>query len=784
MADRTHVNGTSNGLPNGVHNETVNGAADGLANGVEEPSKRGFIGAIDQGTTSTRFIIFEVATGEPVAKHQLEIENHHPHPGWHEHDPKELLHSVTTCMEAAFADFVELGHTKDDLRAIGITNQRETTIVWDGRTGETLHNAIVWSDTRTADKARQINEQATSKTISDLTGLPVWEDGHLMFGTVDTWLVYCLNGGSKAKEPVHVTDSTNASRTMLMNLRTLHWEDSIIQTFGLDKHPLGLPRIVSSSDPNAFGSIFSGPLEGVRITGCLGDQSAALVGQCAFAPGQAKNTYGTGCFLLYNVGKERPDLRGSGSGLISTVAYDFATTGEFRQATYALEGSIATAGSGVKFLVKNLGLGNDAHDINALANSVPNSGGVVFVTAFSGLLAPYWIDDARGTLFGLTQFTQKGHIARATLDATCYQAKAILDAMAKQSGSHLDSLAVDGGLSNSDLCMQSQADISGIPIDRLCRRRGWQDPTYECYRDPSGFTCLVLVNGREYQTDLAYQSDVLAQENAAMRAFMVCRNFSVNGGMLARNGIVQGLPATEAPRRSSKKSRHMASSQPGSGVKFLVKNLGLGNDAHDINALANSVPDSGGVVFVTAFSGLLAPYWIDDARGTLFGLTQFTQKGHIARATLDATCYQAKAILDAMAKQSGSHLNSLAVDGGLSNSDLCMQSQADISGIPIDRPAMHEITALGAAYAAGLGIGAWTMDELIAMNARQQGTRRFEPNSEKKAECERMYRKWGQAVHMSRGWATDEDATASSNDEQSASSSEEEDAPFDLEHMN
>ncbi|KAG7126181.1 Glycerol kinase 3 like protein [Verticillium longisporum] len=584
MADRTHVNGTSNGLPNGVHNETVNGAADGLANGVEEPSKRGFIGAIDQGTTSTRFIIFEVATGEPVAKHQLEIENHHPHPGWHEHDPKELLHSVTTCMEAAFADFVELGHTKDDLRAIGITNQRETTIVWDGRTGETLHNAIVWSDTRTADKARQINEQATSKTISDLTGLPVstypsaiklswllnnvdevrqvWEDGHLMFGTVDTWLVYCLNGGSKAKEPVHVTDSTNASRTMLMNLRTLHWEDSIIQTFGLDKHPLGLPRIVSSSDPNAFGSIFSGPLEGVRITGCLGDQSAALVGQCAFAPGQAKNTYGTGCFLLYNVGKERPDLRGSGSGLISTVAYDFATTGEFRQATYALEGSIATAGSGVKFLVKNLGLGNDAHDINALANSVPNSGGVVFVTAFSGLLAPYWIDDARGTLFGLTQFTQKGHIARATLDATCYQAKAILDAMAKQSGSHLDSLAVDGGLSNSDLCMQSQADISGIPIDR---------------------------------------------------------------------------------------------------------------------------------------------------------------------------------------------------------------------------PAMHEITALGAAYAAGLGIGAWTMDELIAMNARKQGTRRFEPNAEKKAECERMYRKWGQAVQMSRGWATDEDATA--KDEQSASSSDE-DAPFDLEHMN
>ncbi|KAG7123446.1 glycerol kinase like protein [Verticillium longisporum] len=529
MADRTHVNGTSNGLPNGVHNETVNGAADGLANGVEEPSKRGFIGAIDQGTTSTRFIIFEVATGEPVAKHQLEIENHHPHPGWHEHDPKELLHSVTTCMEAAFADFVELGHTKDDLRAIGITNQRETTIVWDGRTGETLHNAIVWSDTRTADKARQINEQATSKTVSDLTGLPV---STYPSAIKLSWL---LNNVDEAKEPVHVTDSTNASRTMLMNLRTLHWEDSIIQTFGLDKHPLGLPRIVSSSDPNAFGSIFSG---------------------------QAKNTYGTGCFLLYNVGKERPDLRGSGSGLISTVAYDFATTGEFRQATYALEGSIATAGSGVKFLVKNLGLGNDAHDINALANSVPNSGGVVFVTAFSGLLAPYWIDDARGTLFGLTQFTQKGHIARATLDATCYQAKAILDAMAKQSGSHLDSLAVDGGLSNSDLCMQSQADISGIPIDR---------------------------------------------------------------------------------------------------------------------------------------------------------------------------------------------------------------------------PAMHEITALGAAYAAGLGIGAWTMDELIAMNARKQGTRRFEPNAEKKAECERMYRKWGQAVQMSRGWATDEDATA--KDEQSASSSDE-DAPFDLEHMN
>ncbi|CAK7221456.1 Glycerol kinase [Sporothrix curviconia] len=454
----------------------------------EERARKWFVGSIDQGTTSSRFIIFD-GDGVPVASHQLEFENLYPHSGWHEHDPMELLKSVTDCIEGAVKKFTELGHSKQLIRAVGITNQRETTLVWDSVTGEPLYNAVVWPDTRTAALVRELKNAPKADSLQDVCGLPLstypssvklkWllenvdevrkasEEGRLAFGTVDSWLIYKLNGGptgGPCGKGVHVTDSTNASRTMFMDLKTLKYDDNLLSFFGIDRKKVQLPQIVPSSDAEAFGFIAEGPLEGIRIAGCLGDQSSALVGQCGFYPGQAKNTYGTGCFLLYNVGTEPVISR---SGLLATVAYDF---GHGHPPIYALEGSIAVAGAGVKFLTNNMGFAKESHEISQLAESVDNNGGVVFVTAFSGLFAPYWIDDAKGTLFGLTQFTKKAHIARATLEATCYQTKAILDAMERDSGKRLESLAVDGGLSNSDLTMQFQADVSGIPVDRPAMR--------------------------------------------------------------------------------------------------------------------------------------------------------------------------------------------------------------------------------------------------------------------------------------------------------------------------
>ncbi|KAK2033856.1 glycerol kinase [Colletotrichum zoysiae] len=454
----------------------------GITETQEELKEHWFVGSIDQGTTSTRFLIFN-GLGDPIAFHQIEVENHYPHSGSHEHDPLALLSSVEECIEKATAKFVAQGHSVSAIRGIGITNQRETTILWDARTGEPLHNAIVWSDTRTAAIVREFRARPGADRLQDLCGLPLstypssvklrwlldnvpavreaYDAGHLVFGTVDSWLIYRLNGGAAlGDKAVHITDSTNASRTMFMNLRTLQYDDELLSFFGIDRSKIRLPKIAPSSDPTAFGALAGGALKGVPIAGCISDQSAALVGQCGFSPGQAKNTYGTGCFLLYNVGDEPVFSR---SGLLATVAYDL---GKGCKPVYALEGSVAVAGSGVKFLVKNLSFADDASRISELAETVPDNGGVVFVTAFSGLFAPYWIDDAKGTLFGITAHTQKGHIARATLEATCYQTKAILDAMAKDSGHALESLAVDGGLSNSDLCMQTQADVSGIRVDR------------------------------------------------------------------------------------------------------------------------------------------------------------------------------------------------------------------------------------------------------------------------------------------------------------------------------
>ncbi|KAI1211327.1 glycerol kinase [Annulohypoxylon truncatum] len=474
-----HTNGYSNGRTNGHTNGYTNGHTNGT-NGYH--GEEWFIGSIDQGTTSSRFLIFNREM-DPVASHQIEFENYYPESGWHEHDALELLESVEICIEKAVAQFTSKGYSKSQIKGVGITNQRETVVCWDSTTGKPLCNAVVWPDTRTKDIVRDLKNYPGAHAIPEICGLPlstypssvklVWllqndinvrqayEDGRLSFGTVDSWLIYCLNGKDRN---VHVTDTTNASRTMFMNLHTAQYDDRLLSFFGIDRNKVALPKIVPSSDSEAFGSIANGVLAGVKIAGCLGDQSSALVGQCGFKPGQAKNTYGTGCFLLYNVGT-RPVL--SKYGLLATVAYDF---GKGEKPVYALEGSIAVGGAGVKFLMNNLGFIRDSTKVGELAESVHDNGGVVFVTAFSGLFAPYWIDDAKGTLFGITQHTQRGHIARATLEATCFQTRAILEAMEKDSGHRLHSLAVDGGMSNSDLTMQTQADISGIRVERPAMR--------------------------------------------------------------------------------------------------------------------------------------------------------------------------------------------------------------------------------------------------------------------------------------------------------------------------
>ncbi|EAU35727.1 glycerol kinase 2 [Aspergillus terreus NIH2624] len=438
-----------------------------------------FIGAIDTGTTSTRFIIFD-CTGVPICKYQTEFRQIHEHSGWHEQDPFELVDSVYTCIEEAMKEFLALGHAATDIEAIGITSQRETTICWDWETGEPLHNAIAWPDTRTTGLVRELKEQPGSEELSNICGLPlstypssvtlVWmlrnlpevkkayDEGRLAFGTPDAWLLYNLNGGPEGGRLV--TDVTNASRTMFMSLETLDYDDRLLNFFGIDRNKIRLPKILPSSDPEGYGCVRFGPLDGIPITSCLGDQSSALVGHCAFTPGTAKNTYGTGCFLLYNVG-EKPVI--SKHGLLATVGFQL---GKNRKPVYALEGSVAVAGSGVSFLMNNMGFFRDSRKVSEVAATVPDSGGCVFVTAFSGLFAPYWIDDAKGTIFGITQHTQRGHIARATMEAACFQTKAILDAMEMDSGHKLSELAVDGGMSNSDICMQTQADIIQIPVER------------------------------------------------------------------------------------------------------------------------------------------------------------------------------------------------------------------------------------------------------------------------------------------------------------------------------
>lgn len=433
-----------------------------------------FVGAIDQGTTSTRFMIFDHA-GNEVSKHQLEHEQIMPRPGWVEHNPVEIWERSTSVVQTAL-NSAKLQPT--DLAAMGVTNQRETTVVWNRKTGRPYYNAIVWQDTRTDKIASVLDRDGRGDIIREKAGLPPatyfsggkiqWilenvpgaradaENGDALFGNTDSWLLWNLTGGPDGG--VHITDVTNASRTMLMNLETLDWDDELLGFFGVPRAML--PQIRPSSDPKGYGlTSKSLPYGGIPLTGDLGDQQAAMFGQVCFAPGEAKNTYGTGNFLLLNTGT---DLVRSKNGLLTTVCYQFGTDAP----VYALEGSIAVTGSAVQWLRDQLGLIAGASEVESLARQVDDNGGVYFVPAFSGLFAPYWRSDARGAIVGLSRYNSNAHLARATLEAICYQSRDVAEAMEADSGVHLEVLKVDGGVTVNNLCMQMQADILGVPVSR------------------------------------------------------------------------------------------------------------------------------------------------------------------------------------------------------------------------------------------------------------------------------------------------------------------------------
>ena len=434
-----------------------------------------YIGAVDQGTTSSRFIIFD-ARGSIVSMDQKEHRQIFPHPGWVEHDPMEIWANTQEVIAGALA---KGGLTGGDLAAIGITNQRETLVVWNKRTGEPLYNAIVWQCTRSHEICKDLLQVSGQDRFRQITGLPIatyfsgpkikWvldnvagarqavEQGDAIIGTMESWIIWQLTGGTQGG--AHVTDVTNASRTMLMNIHTLDWEDDILRELGIPRQ--GLPRIVPSSDSASWGPTDErGPLKArVPVCGAVGDQQSALVGQACFNVGEAKNTYGTGCFLLLNTG-ETPVT--STHGLVTTVAYQVRG----HKPVYCLEGSIAIAGALVQWIRDNLGLIKHAAEVEELAAQVEDNGGVFIVPAFQGLFAPYWRPDARGVICGLTRYVDKRHIARAVLEANAYQTKDIVEAMNKDSGVDLKELKVDGGMVSNNLCMQFQADVLDVPVIR------------------------------------------------------------------------------------------------------------------------------------------------------------------------------------------------------------------------------------------------------------------------------------------------------------------------------
>jgi glycerol kinase len=424
-----------------------------------------YVGAIDQGTTSTRFIVFD-GGGRTISVDQVEHAQIMPQPGWVEHDAGEIWANTQVVIAGALT---KGGLTTADLAAVGITNQRETTVLWDRNTGQPVHNAQVWMDTRTSALVAELAREGGQDRLRGKTGLPLatyfsglklrWlldgvpgaqaraEAGALLFGTIDTWLAWNLTG-------LHVTDVTNASRTQLMDLATLDWDDEILNLLNIPR--ACLPEIRSSSE--VYG-LCNGVLAGVPLAGILGDQQAALFGQACLSPGEAKNTYGTGCFMLMNTG-EVPFH--SKHGLLTTLGYKLGAA----PAVYALEGSISIAGALVQWLRDNLGLVANAAEIEALAASVEDNGDVYFVPAFSGLYAPHWQDSARGVIAGLTRFATKAHLARAVLEATAYQTREVLDAMTKDSGVAITELRTDGGMVVNELLMQFQSDILGVPVVR------------------------------------------------------------------------------------------------------------------------------------------------------------------------------------------------------------------------------------------------------------------------------------------------------------------------------
>jgi glycerol kinase len=432
-----------------------------------------YIASIDQGTTSTRCLIFN-RQGQPVGIQQLEHTQHYPRPGWVEHDPTEIWAKTQDAIKGAMHN---AGAVAENIAAIGVTNQRETTIVWDRVTGRPYYNAIVWQDTRTDELITELGKDGGQDRFRKKVGLPLttyfsgpkitWllnnvagvrqaaEEGRALFGNVDTWLIWNLTGGVNGGR--HVTDVTNASRTMLMNLETLAWDRKMCDIMNIP--PTMLPKICSSAEIVGHTEA-DGPFGGViPVAGDLGDQHAAMVGQACFESGEAKNTYGTGCFMLLNTGDE---VIQSKNGLLSTLCYKFGD----EKPVYALEGSVAITGALVQWLRDNLKIIDSAPEIEILANTVQDNGGIYFVPAFSGLFAPYWRSDARGAIVGMTRFINRGHIARAVLEATAYQTREVLDAMNADSRVELKSLKVDGGMVHNDTLMQFQADVLGVPVIR------------------------------------------------------------------------------------------------------------------------------------------------------------------------------------------------------------------------------------------------------------------------------------------------------------------------------
>ncbi len=429
-----------------------------------------YVGALDQGTTSTRFMIFD-HSGTVKGVDQKEHEQIFPKPGWVEHNPLEIWERSQEVIKGALQ---KAGISASDLAAVGITNQRETAVVWEKATGKPVYNAIVWQDTRTDVIVNELSKDGGQDRLRASTGLPLatyfsgpkvkWvldnvagsrqkaEAGEILFGNIDSYLIWNLTGGPNGG--VHVTDVTNASRTLLMNLKTLDWDEANLKLLGIPRAML--PKVVSSSQVYGEGK---GVLAGIPIAGDLGDQQAALFGQTCFAVGEAKNTYGTGNFLLLNTGNEPVPSK---NGLLTTVGYKIGD----QKAVYALEGSIAITGALVQWLRDNLGLIKASADIETLAATVDDNGGAYFVPAFSGLYAPYWKSDARGAIVGLTRYVNKGHLARAALEATAWQTREIVDAMNKDSGVALTSLRVDGGMVYNDGLMQFQSDVLGVPVVR------------------------------------------------------------------------------------------------------------------------------------------------------------------------------------------------------------------------------------------------------------------------------------------------------------------------------